>query len=73
MLPRGSSDAALMLYHVDRSKLFVMDRLAKTKLLDACACRKSNPDIFVMQSAQNWMTKNVTDVLNGARYRRILM
>jgi hypothetical protein len=26
-LPRGSSDAALMPYHVDRSKLFVLDRL----------------------------------------------
>jgi hypothetical protein len=34
-LPRGSSDAALMPYHVDRSELFVMDRLAKAKLLDA--------------------------------------
>ena len=31
-LPRGSSDAALLPYHVDRSKLFVMDRV---KLLDA--------------------------------------
>jgi hypothetical protein len=26
-LPRGSSDAALMAYHVDRSKLFVMERV----------------------------------------------
>ena len=34
-LARGSSDAALMPYHVDRSKLFVIDRIAKTKLLDA--------------------------------------
>ena len=34
-LTRGSSDAALMQYHVDRSKLFVLDRLAKSKLLDA--------------------------------------
>jgi hypothetical protein len=34
-LSRGSSDAALMPYHVDRSKLFVMDRFAKAKLLDA--------------------------------------
>jgi hypothetical protein len=34
-LPRGSSDAALMPYHVDRSKLFVLDRVAKIKLLDA--------------------------------------
>src|SRR6266516_6764605 len=34
-LPRGASDAALMPYHVDRSKLFVMDRLANHKLVDA--------------------------------------
>ena len=32
-LPRGSSDAALSPYHVDR--LFVMDRLSKIKSLDA--------------------------------------
>jgi hypothetical protein len=34
-LPRGSSDAALMPYHVDRSKLFVLDRVVKDKSLDA--------------------------------------
>jgi hypothetical protein len=34
-LPRGSSDAALLPYHVDRSKLFVLDRVARDKLLDA--------------------------------------
>ncbi|MFZ1153015.1 MAG: metal-dependent phosphohydrolase [Xanthobacteraceae bacterium] len=34
-LPRGGSDAALMPYHVDRSKLFVMDRLANNKVIDA--------------------------------------
>jgi len=33
-LPRGSSDAALTPYHVDRSKLFVMDRVAEVRLLD---------------------------------------
>jgi hypothetical protein len=33
--PRGSSDAALLPYHVDRSKLFVLDRVAKIELLDA--------------------------------------
>jgi len=32
---RGSSDAALMPYHVERSKLFVMNRIANSKLLDA--------------------------------------
>jgi hypothetical protein len=34
-LPRGASDAALAPYHVDRSKLFVMERLAGSPLLDA--------------------------------------
>lgn len=34
-LPRGASDAALLPHHVDRSKLFVMDRIAKIELLDA--------------------------------------
>jgi hypothetical protein len=34
-LPRGSSDAALLPYHVDRSKLFVMDRISKIELLSA--------------------------------------
>jgi hypothetical protein len=33
-LPRGSSDAALAPYHVDRSKLFVLDRVAEVGLLD---------------------------------------
>lgn len=34
-LPRGASDAALTPCHVDRSKLFVLDRFADNKLLDA--------------------------------------
>jgi hypothetical protein len=34
-LSRGSSDAALLPYHVDRSKLFVMDRVGKVEALDA--------------------------------------
>jgi hypothetical protein len=34
-LPRGSSDAALLPYHVDRSKLFVMHRFGSLKTLDA--------------------------------------
>ena len=33
-LPRGSSDAALAPYHVERSKLFVLDRLADVEELD---------------------------------------
>ena len=34
-LPRGSSDATLMPYHVDRSKLYVADRVGDSKHLDA--------------------------------------
>jgi len=34
-LARGASDAALTPYHVERSKLFAMDRLAKIEPLDA--------------------------------------
>jgi hypothetical protein len=34
-LPRGSSDAALAPYHVERSKLFVLDRLASVEEIDA--------------------------------------
>lgn len=34
-LPRESSDAALTPYHVDRSKLFAMERMSKIKSVDA--------------------------------------
>src|SRR6476620_11916709 len=34
-IPRGSSDAALLQHHVDRSNLFVMDRLSNHDHLDA--------------------------------------
>jgi hypothetical protein len=34
-LSRGASDAALFPYHVERSKLYVMDRVANSELLDA--------------------------------------
>ncbi len=33
-LPRGSSDASLVRHHVDRSKLYVMERMAASPLLD---------------------------------------
>src|ERR671913_1019567 len=34
-LPRGSSDAALAPYHVDRSKMFVTERLGRSPIIDA--------------------------------------
>lgn len=33
-LPRGSSDAAMLPYHVDRSKMYVMERLHGIEILD---------------------------------------
>lgn len=36
-------------------------------LMGLCACRKSNPDIFVMQSAEDWTAKNTPCSLNGPR------
>ena len=39
---------------------------------DVCACRKSNPDILVMQPAQDRAAMNVTNGPDGARYGRIL-
>jgi hypothetical protein len=40
-LPRGSSDAALLPYHVERSKLFVMDRIATSEVFDATRIARS--------------------------------
>jgi hypothetical protein len=34
-LPRGASDAALAAYHVDRSKIFALERLGNSSLVDA--------------------------------------
>ena len=36
-------------------------------LITGCAYRKSNPDIFVMQSAENLAAKNTPFPLYGAR------
>ena len=41
--------------------------------LIGCACRKSNPDILVVQPAENWAAKNVPGPLDGAQDRRILL
>jgi [2Fe-2S] binding domain len=38
-----------------------------------CACRKSNPDILMMQPAQYRSTIDVPCPLNSARYWRILL
>ena len=41
-LPRGASDAALAPYHVDRSKLFALERLDSNEHLDAAQNRQSH-------------------------------
>jgi transposase len=50
-------------------------RLAVRKKLKigTCACRKLNPGILVMQSAQGWATKNVPGAIDGARDRCIFL
>ena len=40
-LPRGASDAALAPYHVNRSKLFAMERLGDSRLVDATRITKA--------------------------------
>jgi hypothetical protein len=39
----------------------------------ACACRKLNPAISVMESTQYWATKNVPGAIDGARDRCIFL
>ncbi len=38
-----------------------------------CACRKLDAEILVVQSAENWTTKNVSGAIDGARDRCILL
>jgi hypothetical protein len=40
---------------------------------NTCACRQSNPDILVVQPAENWAAKNLPSPFDGARERRILL
>jgi hypothetical protein len=32
--------------------------------INTCGCRKSNPNILMMQSAEEWAAKNVASSLN---------
>ena len=40
---------------------------------EGCACRKSYPDVFVVQSAEMRLREDPTDRLNNARNRRVLI
>ena len=39
----------------------------------ACPCRKSNPDILVVEPSKNWATKNASGPFHSARDRRVLL
>jgi hypothetical protein len=43
------------------------------RMRTSCGCRKLNPAILVVQSAQDWATKNVSGALDGARDWRIFL
>jgi IrrE N-terminal-like domain len=70
-----SADPAFQQY---RSKAPLLAALLGDAASDAraatCACRKLNRAILVMQSAQDWATKNVPGAIDGAQvlYRRLV-
>ena len=49
------------------------DALIASSYLAGCPYRKLDPDISVMQSAQDWHRQNTADDLYGAAYRQILV
>jgi hypothetical protein len=61
--------AALRIFSHQRKRTFS----TQSALLGHCACRKLNPGILVMQSAQGWATKNVPGAIYGARDRCIFL
>jgi hypothetical protein len=52
--------------------LLVLPINASTGNAAACACRKSNADILVVQPAENWAANNLPGSFDGTRERRIL-
>ena len=51
----------------------LIDPVSAIQPAPTCACRKLNPAILVMQSIQDWATKNVPDAIDSARDRRIFL
>src|SRR6266478_2278866 len=56
----------------NRRELFDLE-VAVPLLEDRCACRKSNPNILVVQPAQDRAAKNGPGQFDGAQDRRILL
>jgi ABC-type transport system substrate-binding protein len=55
---------------INRVDFKIVDALAKAP---GCPCRKSDPDVLVMQSAEMGLCEDSTDALNFARNRRVLV
>ena len=66
--PRHTFDSAEMgvIAHLYRGEVY-RSTIWRTRLDNTCACRKSNPNILVMQPAQDWKAKNTPCLLNRAR------
>ena len=48
------------------SQMAMGGRVNSRWLQAPCPCRKLNPDILMVQSAQDWQGQNATDGLDGA-------
>jgi SAM-dependent methyltransferase len=57
----------------DAAEVFRVLKSGGRLVVYVCACRKLNPAILVMQSAQDWATKNVPGAIDGARDRCIFL
>jgi hypothetical protein len=55
---------------IDVGQTSVAEYMARRR---GCPCRKLDPDVLVVQSAQDGHGQNTADGLDGARYRRILI
>jgi hypothetical protein len=57
----------------DRKKANALaEKIAESYKKMGCPCRKLNPDVLVVQSAQDWHRQYATEWLDGARRRRSL-
>jgi hypothetical protein len=64
MMGRLKSDQGQLFYEFCLGDAVPEDHLVRK--IDTCACRKSNPNILVMQSTQDRTAKNVPGSLNTA-------
>ena len=68
----------IVIFHVRQQQVTEVARAEHNNVVkafpaDRCACRKLNPAILVMQSAQDWATTNVPGAIDGARDRCIFL